>query len=165
MTSLLFIYINIAYVYYDDSHHSLTAYYVLGTLPIALYTWWYLFVKQLCKALSFLIYRVGKGFRAIICFKSPSCSNWRLWDPESPWSLGYTPRSLCGFITKPGMDLGSILWVQDWSGNIVFRAAEAASGKQDRGALSLPLCSFSSEIVQRELNLPDDPSSSVLACS
>lgn len=49
MTSLLFTYINAAYLYYDDSYHSLTAYYVLGTLPIALYTWWYLFLKQLCK--------------------------------------------------------------------------------------------------------------------
>lgn len=166
MTSLLFTYINIVYLYYDDSYHSLTAYYVLGTLPIALYTWWYLFLKQLCKV-GIIIPHLQSWKRIQICnllqvsqlFKLKAIRSYKsmvswLHPKESVWTYA-----------KPGMDLGSILWVQDWSSSIVSHAAGAASSKQDRRALSLPLCCFCSEIVQRELNLPNDSSSSVLTHS
>lgn len=65
---------------------------------------------------------------------------WGLSDSTSPCSLGYTPRRLCVFTTKLGMDLGSSLGLQYKIGEVtaVLSVARAASVKQERGVLSFP---------------------------
>lgn len=134
-------YIIYVYLYYDDDYHLLTAYYVSVILPSALYTLRYSLLKKLCKVgIIVPFYRVGNRCRSAICFKSPRCSNRGLSDSTSPCSLGYTPRSLCVFTTKLGMDLGSSLGLQYKIGEVtaVLSVARAASVEQERGVLSFP---------------------------
>lgn len=114
-------------------------------------------------ALPFLLYRAGNAVRSAICFKPPSCSNGGPSDAKSPWSLGSIPRSLCGFSTKPGMELALFYGYETerpWA-SPCSRAAQASRREERRASRSAkrPFCL---EIAQREHILPSDPSSSVL---